>query len=327
MYKNMWRMIFLLWVACGVWVGLAMAWGKTRPIAQLAYQSNRSLDHNLYLLDVPSGLTFQVTHHRAEDISPTWSPDGSALAFASNRPAHPNYTYIWIWSAKTNKLRRIALPKRMLMDYLAWSPNGQYIAFVGRGVDESTQDLYVLQLETAQLKRVTHTPSVHETRPSWSPNGEELAYATYDVLNNYMGKLYRIRFDPMGVVNVRQGAYDPVPISDHDGATAPFWVATDQVAFTYASEYFPLHITATDATAPDLPWLHLVGMIEDPALSPDQQWLAYSSAPNVGTTWRSLYLARVDGTHIQRVTFSSSPSQLFRDAAPTWRPSAPLGGS
>lgn len=327
MYKSMWRMIFLLWLACGVWLGLAMAWGKTRPIVQLAYQSNRSLDHNLYLLDVATGLTFQVTHHRAEDISPTWSPDGSALAFASNRPSHPNYTYIWIWSAHTSRLRRIALPKRMALDYLAWSPNGDYIAFAGRGFDESTQDLYVLQLETAQLKRITHTPTLHETRPSWSPSGDELAYGTYDLLNNRIGKIYRVRFDPMGVVNVQHGAYDPVALSDHDEATAPFWVGEEQVVFTYEAERFPLYITATDATAPDLAWLHLAGIVEDPALSPDQRWLAYSSAPNLGTPWRSLYLARVDGTRVQQVTFASSPSQLFRDAAPTWRPSAALGGS
>ncbi len=321
MYHNLWRTVFLLWLALGVWLGLAQAWGKTRPVLQVAYQSNRSLDHNLYVLDVPTGLTFQVTHHRAEDTSPSWSPDGSALAFASNRPAHPNYTYLWIWSAHTTSLRRIALPKRMQLEGLSWSPNGDVIAFVGRGADESTQDLYVLHLETARLKRVTRTATVHEAYPTWSATGDALAYATYDVLNNRMDKIYRVRFDPMGVVNIRESAYEPVPISDRPEASTPIWLDDGRVVFTYPAERFPLYITETGTTAPDLTWLYLEGMIEDPALSPDERWLAYSSAPNLGTTWRSLYLTRVDGTQpTRRLTFPTSPSQLFRDASPAWRP-------
>jgi len=59
---------------------------------------NRLRPH-LYVLDVESSELAQLTNGDYDDSSPTWSPDGSRIAFVSNRTAEPDSNYdtdVWV---------------------------------------------------------------------------------------------------------------------------------------------------------------------------------------------------------------------------------------
>lgn len=62
-------------------VGVALGTGHVLPRgAQTAYQSNRTGDYDIYLLDVSRSITFDLTPYELNDIEPAWSPDSRSIA-------------------------------------------------------------------------------------------------------------------------------------------------------------------------------------------------------------------------------------------------------
>ena len=92
---------------------------------------------HLYVFDIASKKTTQITSGDFDDTEPAWSPDGKSLAFTSNRstpdPDRSYNTDIWVVTAdnsdKGARLTQITTnpgPDRSP----AWSPDGKWIAYV-----------------------------------------------------------------------------------------------------------------------------------------------------------------------------------------------------
>lgn len=89
---------------------------------------------HVYVLDIASGALTQLTHGDYDDDEPAWSPDGTRIAFVSNRTPEPDLSYdtdIWVVSA--DPAAAPAAP-RLVSDTEgpdaspAWSPDGRSIA-------------------------------------------------------------------------------------------------------------------------------------------------------------------------------------------------------
>jgi Tol biopolymer transport system component len=104
--------------------------------------------------------------------APTWSPDGSRIAYV--RALEPSGgSYIWVMNVDGTKKRRLAITR--LADSPAWSPDGERIAFSG-GL---SQDIYILDLRDGKVRRLFNTPQ-GEDLPDWSPDGQRIAYERQD---------------------------------------------------------------------------------------------------------------------------------------------------
>src|SRR5579872_859448 len=97
------------------------------------------LDHrrtHLYVFDVASKKSTQVTSGDFDDAGAAWSPDGTKLAFASNRTADADRNYnddIWVVAAdNTDKGAQLTqITTNPGEDHSpAWSPDGKWIAYV-----------------------------------------------------------------------------------------------------------------------------------------------------------------------------------------------------
>jgi dipeptidyl aminopeptidase/acylaminoacyl peptidase len=97
------------------------------------------LDHrrtHLYVFDVASKKSTQVTGGDYDDENPAWSPDGSKLAFASNRTADADRNYnddIWVVAADNSDkgAHLTQITTNPGEDHSpAWSPDGKWIAYV-----------------------------------------------------------------------------------------------------------------------------------------------------------------------------------------------------
>ncbi|MCP4594563.1 MAG: S9 family peptidase, partial [bacterium] len=88
---------------------------------------------HLYVFDVKSKTTTQITSGDYDDTDPVWSPDGKTIAFTSNRTAEPDGNYntdIWVVAADNPDKGRTLI--QVTSDpgpdtAPAWSPDGSMI--------------------------------------------------------------------------------------------------------------------------------------------------------------------------------------------------------
>ncbi len=107
----------------------------------------------------------------ASDWSPSWSPDGTRLAFASYRDG--NWEIYTMDRDGSNLLRLTDDPADDTNP--AWSPDGGRIAFEStRG--EGYTDLYVMALGGGEPVNLTNSSWSTDLGPSWSPDGGRIAF-------------------------------------------------------------------------------------------------------------------------------------------------------
>ncbi|MEZ4668796.1 MAG: DPP IV N-terminal domain-containing protein [Anaerolineae bacterium] len=61
---------------------------------------------------------------------------------------------------------------------LAWSPDGQRLAFVSKPIGAGNANIYVLDFANSQLLQLT-TSSRGDWMPNWSPDGQHIAFISY----------------------------------------------------------------------------------------------------------------------------------------------------
>ena len=152
----------------------------------------------IYLLDIASGETRQMTNGRALDRQPQWSPDGRSLAFISDRRGKAQLQLLPVDGGEARELTQF---KRGIGDSIAWSPDGSKLAFSavadadapdlgkepyrldrtvyrfdGIGyLDDAVQDIYVLDLASGAIRQLTDDRG-NNSNPRWAPNGRSILY-------------------------------------------------------------------------------------------------------------------------------------------------------
>src|SRR5262245_63510611 len=119
----------------------------------------------LWTLPAAGGVAKPITDISMDARQPSWSPDGSRIAFQAY------WTSTWqIWTVKADGTDLRAVTSSPYDDREpAWSPDGRRIAFSS---DRSgSYDVWTLTLASGEVKQVTSDPS-NEFYPSWKGNGE-----------------------------------------------------------------------------------------------------------------------------------------------------------
>lgn len=81
----------------------------------------------------------------------------------------------------------------------AWSPDGTKLAFVRENASDA--DLWIRDVRTGDVTRVTNTPDAAEYDPSWSPDGRRLAYTRFGT----DGGIWTIGVDGSGAARLASG--------------------------------------------------------------------------------------------------------------------------
>ncbi len=106
-----------------------------------------------------------LTNNAARDVFCAWSPDGTQIAFWSDRDGNGE---VYVMNADGSN------PTNLTNDpgsdwWPVWSPDGTQIAFVsGR---DGNREICVMNLDGSGMLQLTHTafPGVN-IEPSWSPS-------------------------------------------------------------------------------------------------------------------------------------------------------------
>lgn len=142
--------------------------------------------------DKPRPLTFR------DDIDPTWSPDGSMIAFASSRNGERQ---LYVMDANGSNVRQVTDLNNM-GGRSTWAPDGARLAFY-RG-PFGDRNIFIVNIDGTGLLRLTDGGD--NLGPSWSPDGNWIAFTSFRDGNN---EIYIIRPDGTGLTRLTN-----TPISD-----------------------------------------------------------------------------------------------------------------
>jgi dipeptidyl aminopeptidase/acylaminoacyl peptidase len=93
---------------------------------------------HLWLVDVASGTASRLTDGPVSDSEPTWSPDGTRIAFSSNRRRDPDLVFrqaIHVVDVATRAVTAITGGPRSIFGVPAWLPDGQRIVALGNRLE------------------------------------------------------------------------------------------------------------------------------------------------------------------------------------------------
>lgn len=136
---------------------------------RLAASLSKGGGSDIYILGSGGKIQSRLTHGQGQNVSPSWSPDGSRIAFVSDRAGGPQ---VYIMGSGGGGATRLT----MAGSYNStphWGKSG-LIAFAG--MNGNTSDIFTVSPGGA-MSRITQDQG-RNTDPCWSPDGRYLAFVS-----------------------------------------------------------------------------------------------------------------------------------------------------
>lgn len=182
---------------------------------------------DIYLVSTDGGKAKPLTQDFAWNIHPTFSPDGSQIAFISDRDGISN---VWVMDTNGENLRQITSEKKNLIHSPKWSPDGEYLV-VTKGIMSSRSipagEIWMYHESGGaglQIKARNHGPSDQQNiaDPVFSHDGKYI----YFTENTVPGSGFSYNRDPLeGIFAItrydRETGEESRYISGTGGAVVP----------------------------------------------------------------------------------------------------------
>ncbi|HET7832757.1 MAG TPA: Tol-Pal system beta propeller repeat protein TolB [Gallionella sp.] len=138
---------------------------------RIAYVNRQGQKFRLLVAD-SDGYNEQSMLSQNEPImSPSWSPDGSHLAYVSFETGH---AAVYVQSLYTNQ-RMVLANFRGSNSAPAWSPDGKQLAIVL--TRDGSAQIYLIRPDGSGLRRFTNSDAI-DTEPNFSPDGQYLLFTS-----------------------------------------------------------------------------------------------------------------------------------------------------
>jgi TolB protein len=143
----------------------------------IVFSSDRDGVPQLWVYDVEAATTRQLTTFQArKSYSANWAADSASVVFHSGRGGKFEAFRLALageGETEAEELTRL----RGYLSSPSLSPDGSRIAFSADVDDPNAHEIYVLELATGELTRLTDDPA-SDWSPVWSPDGERLAFVS-----------------------------------------------------------------------------------------------------------------------------------------------------
>ncbi|HEY0060498.1 MAG TPA: Tol-Pal system beta propeller repeat protein TolB [Telluria sp.] len=260
---------------------------------RIAYvKENRAArDYRLLVADADGESIQEAVISKDPIISPSWSPDGSKVAYVSFELRKP---VIYVQDLVTGG-RRVIVNEKGSNSAPSWSPDGNSLT-VALSKDGHTQ-VYSVGADGSNLRRLSNSNGI-DTEPQYSADGQTI-YFTSDrsggpqvyKMSASGGNAQRVTFN---------GSYNISPRVSSDGKTLA-WVSQRDGGYSL----YAMNLASGQE-------IRLADAATEPSFSPNGKYIMYATKAGGRT---SLAVVSVDGRVKQRL---STPAGNIRE--PNWGP-------
>lgn len=134
---------------------------------------------DIYKIDLNGEIVNRLTKGPANaiNVEPSLNPDGSKIAFSSERGGRP---MIYVMNSDGSNVKRLTFDG-VYNSSPSWSPDGKKIAFAGQA--ENHFDIFVMNADGSGIVRVTSAKKsngkwAHNEDPSFSPDSRYIVYTS-----------------------------------------------------------------------------------------------------------------------------------------------------
>ena len=253
--------------------------------SQIAFTHLGFDNYEIYVMDADGGNRGNLSNHPVDDQDPDWSPDGTKIAFVSNR--NDGVYQIYVMDADgTNQIRLTDGPRDKR--HPDWSPDGGKIAFTAH---PKAFGVEVSRIEVMDADGENRAVLEHDAlAPSWSPDGGKIAFVSWRDDRN---EIYVIGADGQGLERLTDDLLGGQSLSfSPDGRR----IASDPTD----GEFYHIYVMGADGKNP-MRLSPNQAKHSHPTWSHDGRAIAYASSDD-GFLSDKIHLMTVDGKHIKQLS-------------------------
>ncbi|HEX8694068.1 MAG TPA: hypothetical protein VF746_16725 [Longimicrobium sp.] len=275
--------------------------GRTLVVVSVREEGGGHVEQ-LGLLPLDGGALQPLGPASARARSPSWGPDGSWLAFESDRAS---FRDVFRVGRDGGGLRRLTEDAAGSFEPEV-SPDGAWIAFASSR--DGDAEVYVMRADGSDERRLT---AFHrdDWAPRWAPDGRTLAFLS---AREGADRVFLVGSDGTGLRKLSAAGDTGAARADRQEADPAWSPEGARVAHTLRTRDGGSRIRVADIATGAVREVAGAAKAQQPAWSPDGRYLAFTADADGDP---ELWIARADGSGATRLTRSPGPDWL-----PRWVP-------